>query len=240
LKIAITQPNYLPWLGYFDLFDIVDLWVCLNNVQLPNRSFIPRNRIKFSDEEWKWLTVRLKSIKNGTLINQAVLDINSRWWEEHINKIKAYYAKSEYYEEILNFFKKNIIPMPNEKYLSEYNTRIVNQLCNFMGIDIEVIFASDIITHLNGTAEEKIVKLCKKLNATYFYNFKAGVEEGLYTPATFSDNGITLYKHDYNHPTYRQVGSTFMPYMSVIDVLFNEYPNALEIIRKGSKWIKMN
>ena len=65
------------------------------------------------------------------------------------------------------------------------------------------------------------------------------MEEGLYSPVTFSENGITLYKHDYDHPTYRQPGGAFMPYMSVIDVLFNERPNTLKIIRKGSKWIKM-
>lgn len=240
MRIAITQPNYLPWLGYFDLLDVVELWVSLDNAQFSKGSFIPRNRIKFSDEEWKWLTVRLKSVKNETLINQAVLDKSNRWWEEHLNKIKAYYAKSEYYEEVLNFLEQIIVPMPNEKYLSEYNTRIVTQLCSFIDIDIEVVFASDIITYLNGTAEEKVVKLCKKLNASSFYNFKTGVEEGLYSPATFSDNGITLYKHDYDHPTYRQLGSVFMPYMSIVDLLFNEHPNALEIIRKGSKWIKMN
>jgi len=239
LKIAITQPNYLPWLGYFDLLQTVDILVFLDNVQLVRRSFIVRNRIKTNNNEVKWLTVSLKSCPQRTLINQAVID-DSNWCEAHLNKIDTYYRSSKYYKQYIDFLQRLILPQPEDKFLSRYNKRVILELCSVLGIKTEIIDSSSLLEDLTGTAEGKILRLCNMLKPKELYTFSKGVEVGLYKGENFKKIGVDLFKHEYHHPIYNQVGSTFIPYLSIIDLLFNEGDNSFDRIKEGTKWIKVN
>ena len=74
MRVAITQPTYLPWLGYFDLLDQVDVWVCLDNVELSRRSVVRRNRVKVGDGKAAWLSVELAGYHRGMRIDAALVD----------------------------------------------------------------------------------------------------------------------------------------------------------------------
>ncbi|MBT6836579.1 MAG: WbqC family protein [Bacteroidetes bacterium] len=237
MKIAITQPNFIPWLGYFDLLDSIDLWISLDNVQMVKRSFIVRNKIKAVGSDPKWLTVSLKKANQSILINQTELD-EKDWHIDAINKIKSYYSTAPFYKKYISVVEE--ILSPKEKLLSVYNQRTVMDLAQLIGISVEIKTATSLIPLLEGNPEDKIMSLCEILKPTEFYNFEKGIDIGLYSGENFAKHQIQLFKQNYQHPVYTQADPEFSPYLSILDLLFNMGENSLEVIRKGRNWVKVN
>lgn len=238
MRVAVTQPNFLPWLGYFALLDQIDLWVSLDNVQHVRRSFIVRNRIKSPDGAVRWLTVRLEHAPQTAKINEVRLH-PSDWWGEHLDLIRESYQKAPYFSVFFEELAELLPPRPDESTLGEYNRRIVMELSRYLGITLESREASEICPILEGSPEEKILTICDRLKPSEFYNFQTGVEVGLYHPEAFHQHGMKLFKQTYRHPEYRQQGNGFVPYLSVIDLIFNVGPEAaLNLIRSGSEWTR--
>lgn len=236
MRLAVTQPNYLPWLGYFGLLHQIDKWVSLDNVQHVRRSFIVRNRIKSSRDEVRWLTVRLDHAPQTSLINEVRLHA-SDWWREHLDQIRESYAKAPYFMEIYEDLKEVLPPRSREATLGAYNHRVVMDLSKRLGIEVDSVESSAICPILEGGPEEKILKICEHLKPTEFYNFQTGVDVGLYHAEAFRVRGMKLFKQTYHHPTYRQIGQEFTPYLSVIDLVFHVgWAEALQVIRSGNHW----
>ena len=234
-KIAITQPNYLPWLGYFELLDAVDLWIVLDNVMLGSKSFVNRNRILINDSE-VWLTISLESRSQKSYINNVNLNM-SGWWNDHLNKLRNCYRNSKYYNETMQFLEM-ILP-PKENLLSDYNLRIVSSICELLEISVEIKKASDYAKEYYDSPQDRILELCDVFNASQYYNFKKGVDIGLYNAKVFKDAGISIFKQEYIHPIYSTGSQMFKSYMSIVDLLFHHYDASLEIIRSGRNWIKV-
>lgn len=239
MKVAITQPNYIPWIGYFDLLNKVDLFIAFDNVQFVKRSFIGRNRVKSPNETPTWLTVNLDSCKREDKINEVYLKDND-WHQSHLQKLKAYYAKAKYFDLYFGFFSELLKPLKSDDSLATYNVRLLKAIAIELGIKTKIVRSSNYIEELSGSAEDKILSLCNKIDVSAYYNFQKGVEEGLYKPENFTKVGIKLFKQKYIHPQYSQTGNTFLPYLSIIDLMFNEGEKSLEIINSGSNWEKLN
>lgn len=239
MKVAVTQPNYIPWIGYFDLLDEVDLFVAFDNAQFVKRSFIVRNRVKSPNGEPVWLTVNLHSNKRGDKINEVFLN-DSDWSKKHIQKIEMYYRNAPFYDEYIEVISKLLKPLETESTLSEYNIRLLNEFSKLLSIETKIVKASDFMKHIEGSAEDKILKICKEVGASSYYNFKKGVEEGLYDPGHFTEQDVKLFKQDYVHPTYEQINGEYIPYLSIVDLLFNQGDKTFDIIKSGSNWVKLN
>lgn len=237
MRVAVTQPNFLPWLGYFDLLDQVDLWVSLDNVQLTRRSFIVRNRIKLADDRPRWLSVSLKKVAQDCEIRAAELAPGA--WARSLGQVlRENYRKARYSDQ-LDELCELLEPVSGDQNLARYNERILLRLAQMLGLRFQIARASELEPELSGTAEEKIFSLLSHFDVTHFYNFRRGIEMGLYDPKSFARRGIRLLKHDYQHPEYRQLGQTFEPQLSIVDLLLNEGPRAAEIVRSGSRWMEM-
>jgi hypothetical protein len=237
VKIALTQPNFIPWLGYFDLLDTVDCWISYDNTQVVKQSSIVRNKILSASNNLSWLTASLKKHSLKDQINKVELaDIT--WHISNSNKIRNYYRKAkffnDYIDEIVDILK------PRETLLSLYNKRIIDALSSLIGIKYDSIEASSLVANISGDREDKILHIIEKLQPAEYYNFKKGVEMGFYSKKAFNKKGIALYKQDYIHPEYKQHHNiAFIPYLSIIDLIFNEGANSLEIIREGRNWIQI-
>ena len=113
---AIMQPTYLPWIGDFDLIDFVDKYLFFDNVQLVKRNWDTRNRIKSSNGEL-FLTIPIEKTakRDETMLNNAILDLSSKWKEKHIKSVELAYKKAPFFNEvfpiisdILNYDEKNL------------------------------------------------------------------------------------------------------------------------------------
>lgn len=253
MRVAVTQPNYLPWLGYFELLDQVDVWVSLDNVDLPRRSFVVRNRVKLLDGSPTWLSLRVASCPRGTSIRDARL-ADREFATRHLRVLRENYREARFLDAHMGWLDGMLIPC--ETSVAAYNERVVRALAERLGVGFAFRRASQLVPDLRGTAQEKIFRVLDALETeagggwaddlpdgaarvTAYHNFATGVEEGLYRAADFADRGVRLLKQAYDHPAYLQTGADFLPYLSVVDVLLNMGPDALEVIRKGRRWVEV-
>jgi len=225
--VSIHQPNYMPWLGYFDKIAKSDIFVVFDNVQFPRskQHFGHRNLIK-TDKDPKWLTVPL--IGKSEFKNFNEIEINHNGWNEnHLNLIKNFYRKAKYFYQYYSDIE-NLLNL-NYETLSDLNCSLIDYFLEKLNIDTEIIYCSDLCpTEITGG--DRIMYLLKKLNATKYISGSGPGSMRYIKEEEFKDNNIELVWQNYDHPTYTQLYGEFKPYMGIIDLLFNEGKNSKNII----------
>ncbi len=224
MRIAIMQPGYLPWLGFFELMHHCDLFVIFDDVQYTKKDWRSRNKIRTKDG-WMWLTVPVQTKdRRFQLINEAVIDHTSNWRQKHIKSVEVHYGKARYLKEFFPAFKE-IVGFKWER-LVDLDLELIKWLAGALGIRRDIVMSSSLKT--TGGREEKIIAVCEALGATELYDTKAS--STFLDRAAFENRGIKLEFQDYQHPVYRQLYEPFLAQMSVIDLLFNYGPESLGMI----------
>jgi len=231
---AIMQPDYLPWLGYFNLIDQSDVFVFLDDVQLEKNDWQIRNRIKTFHGELL-LSVSRKRNKGQTLplIKETEITDSPDWKKKHLKSIETAYKKAEFFDEVFH----SIEPLINSNLtiLSEFNINIIKSISDMIGIKKEFVISSE-LSNIDGKKDEKIVKICKSIGCSAYLS-PVGAADYINRKklgGVFPDNNISLHYQNYSHPTYKQLYGAFIPHMSIVDLLFNEgFGESLKIIRKG-------
>jgi hypothetical protein len=210
------------------MIDLVDVFVFFDDVQFVKDSWQRRNRLKFQDS-MKWISVPV--IKNfGQKINQVQINNSIDWKHEHSNKIHSYYNKAPFYDEY-----ESIIHSYYERdweYLVDLNTWIIEDLTNVLGIEKPQFIRASEIKGIESQKTDRVLDILESLGADESI---VGPTARTYTEKQkFLDKNINLYWYDFNHPVYPQLGEEFSPYLSVIDLIFNTGPDAINYIRKGT------
>lgn len=232
--IAIMQPTYMPWLGYFSMIDQVDEFVFLDNVQIEKRSWQVRNKIKYNDAE-KILTIPIK--KENSHENRHIFSTSysgDDWKKSHIDSIRQAYSKAKYFDTVIPFLE-NIY---RQKYTSigEFTETIIMEICKKIGITTPFYLA----TKMNalGHKDQLLVNICNIRNADAYLSPQGSATyiEAINPAGEFGINNVDLFYLNYEHPQYTQLGKNFMAYIGVYDLLFNEgFESALAIIRSGAR-----
>lgn len=227
MTAVIMQPTYLPWMGYFDLMDSADAFVLLDTVQFEKQSWQQRNRIKTGDAESKWLTVPvIQGLKQK--IKDVRIEGSNPWRRKHWGTICQHYKRAPYW----NLYSEGLSALYSQdwSYLFDWNVAVITFLKEQFGIRTKILRASDI--PVSGDRVGLLVNICRYLK-TDVYLSPVGSADYIAENNIFSSEGITLIYQQFTHPVYRQLYGEFMAYMSAIDLLFNEGPSSLEIIRSG-------
>tara|TARA_B100000963_G_scaffold274789_1_gene243012 strand:- start:8324 stop:9088 length:765 start_codon:yes stop_codon:yes gene_type:complete len=234
LICGIMQPTFLPWCGYFDMIDQVDYFVLYDDVQLAKRSWQVRNRIKSHDGEF-YLTLPIKKTKgrDDLLIIDSEISYEQKWLKKHLRTIENFYRKSDYYDEIYNFIYKHYM----KKYdsLSKFNSDFIINVSDKIGIKTRFVHSST-MNNLKGVKDERLTSICKRLKSKIYLSSQGSSSYiELKNPGgEFSKKSIDLYYHFYNHPVYKQLNGKFIPYLSILDLLFSVgFSQSLNVIRSG-------
>lgn len=230
--IAIMQPTYLPWIGYFNMINMVDEFVFLDDVQLVKRSWGVRNRIKASNGELL-LTVPIKKTKSRdeTLYSNAIINYEEQWVKKHLITLKLNYKKSKYFDEIYAFIQE--ILLKNTDIIGKLNIEIITEISCKIGIKTK-FFKSSELSNIEGKKDTQLVSICKNTNATHYLSAigSASYIESESPGGAFNKNNIQLVYHNYKHPVYEQLYGDFISNLSIVDLLFNYgFASALEIIK---------
>jgi hypothetical protein len=229
------QPTYIPWLGYFDLIDRVGKFIFLNDVQLATRSWQVRNRIKTQQGEL-FLTIPIRRGGKSRLETKIIeTEINETvWWrEKHLKSIHVAYRRSGYFNEVFPFLE-GLIGTPFS-CLGELNMNIIMSISRRIGISTTFAKSSDFL-NIEGKKDSRLVNMCQHVGCNRYISPQGSSVyiERDNPGGAFAKSNIQLFYHNYRHPVYRQLYGEFIPYMSVIDLLFNEgFRSALSIIRSG-------
>lgn len=224
---VIMQPTYLPWMGYFDLMDNADVFVIFDTVQFEKQAWQQRNRIKTAKKESKWLTVPVVQ-ELGQRIRDVKIKAFNPWRRKHWGSIEQYYKRAPYWKPYSEGLAA-IYAQPWDS-LFELNLTLLNFLKDQLGITTKLVCASDI--PVSGEKVGLLVNICHYLKADVYIS-PVRAAEYIEEDNMFVAGGITLRYHQYEHPVYPQLFGEFLSHMSVIDLLFNQGPKSLEIIRSG-------
>ena len=228
-SVAIMQPTYLPWSGYFGLIDNVDIFVLLDNVQFAKRSWQQRNQIKTPNGS-AWLTVPVASRgKREQTIQNVLIQKDNNFSHKHKKSLEINYSKSKYF----NSESQEIFRLINsdEQYLSELNINLIKYFCERLKIKTKIIRAKDLPS--KGSKADLLCSICQELNADNYIS-PPGSKDYLKESDSFEKAKIALNYFSYKHPIYNQLWGEFIPYMSIIDMLFNCGEESIDLIKMNS------
>lgn len=225
---AIMQPTYLPWIGYLDLIDRSDVFVFLDSVQFARRSWQQRNRVNAPSGP-QWLTVPVLSKgKREQRICEVVIDASSRFAESHLRTIRHLYASAPFFEAY--YGPLSDVLRGGYERLVDLNIAVIQWLCAAIGIATPTLRSSTL--EAQGRKADLLAEICGTLGAARYLSAE-GSREYIQASDAFARRGIEVVYHQYQHPEYRQQGTGFTPYLSSLDLLLNEGPSSLTVIRQG-------
>jgi hypothetical protein len=224
--IGILQSNYIPWKGYFDIIHSVDEFVLYDDAQFTQRDWRNRNRIKTPDG-LKWLTIPVE-VKGK--FPQKIKDTrisDSGWARKHWSLISANYSKAEYFSGYRELFEELYLAC-EEEYLSQVNFRFLEAINQLLGITTRISWSSNY--NLIEGKNERLVSLCQQAGAK---KFLLGPAAQVYLDETlFQQENIEVEWMDYSsYPEYRQLFPPFNHGVTILDLIFNEGPNATNLMK---------
>ena len=209
------QPYFFPYIGYFQLINAVDKFVIYDNIEYTKKGWINRNRILKEGVDLL-ISLPLKKDSDFLFVNQRYLaDDWSKSKQKLINSIKESYRKAPHFEDTFNLVQE-IFNYSNSN-LFEFILHSVLQTCKFIGIETEIIVSSTLDYNNELKSEEKVIAICKSIEATQYINSIGGVE--LYNKNNFSGQGIELNFIKSKPIIYNQFKNEFVPWLSIIDVM---------------------
>ena len=213
--VAIHQPEYLPWLGFFKKMMNVELFVFLDDVQFRKKGWQNRNRIRINDG------TTLLSIPVHThsypKINEVTIDNEKNWSIRHKKSILYNYARAPYFDEIKDFIES--IFEKKFQYLVNLNTEIIKFIMNELEIKSKIVFSSELEISKKGS--DRVLDICKAVGADHYITGTFWAESNLRVEE-FKKSNIDVEFQKFQHPIYKQIHGEFIPEMSIIDLLFNK------------------
>ena len=227
--LGISQPTFFPWIGYFSFLDRINKLIFLDDVQFAKRSWQQRNNIKLNGQK-QLLTI---SVKSKGKFNQKISEVEIIY-DKNLEQIKKriFYAYKDtnyfknYYECICSILDKK------HTHLSELNIDLIKFFIKALNIKIDFDYSSKYLLDLN--KEKLIFELCK-LNDCTQYLTTIGSKDYLEGFQVIPETNIKISYFEYQDIQYKQLYKNFIPKLSILDLLFNEGNNSIDIIRKGFK-----
>lgn len=220
-KVAIVQSNYIPWKGYFDLINRVDEFILFDDMQYTRRDWRNRNKIK-SSQGPLWLTIPVEVTgKYFQKIKETVVS-DAAWGQKHWRTITHNYSKATHFKTYQDRFEELYLGS-NERYLSEINHRFLRAICQLLGIETKISWSMDYQPSEGKT--ERLVDLCRQAGATEYLS--GPMAKDYIEAQLFEKEGIKLCYMNYSdYPEYHQLFPPFEHYVSILDLIFNEGPQA--------------
>ena len=231
-KVAVSQSNYIPWRGYFDLINYVDEFIIFDDMQYTKRDWRNRNIIKTSNGLiWLTIPVNVKGKFNQKINNTEIAD--NSWQKNHLKSIQVNYSKSKYFDIIMPLLE-NLYKKQNFNNLSSCNIEFIKLINNFLNIKTKISNSSDFF--LESDKNERLTSLVEQTCGKIYVSGPAG--QNYINIDFFRKKNISVEWFDYdNYKRYDQLWGDFENNVSIIDLLMNEGFNATNFLKSNIKKI---
>lgn len=221
--VAILQPGYLPWLGFFDQIRRADVFVYYDDVPFDKHGWRNRNRVK-SPNGPLWLTVPVCHKGLGQpAIREVAIDHHRPWPRKHVATLRQLYARAPHREPHLSQLAA-LLDQPWEN-LAELDMAVAALLCRWLGLTPPLYRASEL--GIAGGQSQRLVNLCRHFNASHYLTGDAARD--YLDTALFAAHGIAVVWQEYRHPVYEQLHGPFLSHLSAVDLIFNHGAAGREI-----------
>lgn len=218
--VSIHQPNFFPWLGYFDKIARSDIFVFLDHVQFPKTGGgVWSNRVKMLvGGEARWVTAPIRRSFHGVAtVNEIEWADEQPWRSKLLKTLSTNYGRAPYFSETMDLLIP-LIEWPDAK-LSSFNIHAIKTIAGYLGIPHEHTITSSQL-QAQGAATDLLIEITQKMGGTTY--MCGGGASGYQLDDTFKKTGITLMYQHFAHPNYPQLGNeVFVAGLSIVDVLMN-------------------
>lgn len=225
MRLAIMQPYFFPYIGYFQLIHAVDAFVVYDDVNFIKGGWINRNYILVKGDRAR-ITLQLQGASPNVLINQVKAGENGR---KLLKSIEQAYSRAPQYHRVFPIIED--ILTYDQKNLALYLSYGLQRICSYLGLFPRWYTSSQINKDNNLHGQEKVLEICEALGATHYINMPGG--KALYDKKSFSDHDIRLSFIQPKSSTYLQFGKEFVPNLSIIDVMmFNDEEQCSTLLKE--------
>jgi WbqC-like protein len=228
-RLVVLQPSFLPWLGHLDQYVWADTFVMYDDTQFDKNGWRNRNRILGSNGV-TWLTVPVKTKGlNKPLNTEVPINNQTRWQKKMLATIRQSYSKLPYFEPYFPGLEEAL--SKEYEFLIDLNMATFRWIIHSLDLRWKVVRSSQL--EVPGRKTERLVALCEKFEATDYLTGDAARD--YLDERQFEDVGVKVHWHNYVHPVYDQGNEEFVPYLSVVDLLFREGPRSADILSQSRK-----
>jgi len=234
MKVAMMQPSFLPWQGFFELVYQAERFIFLDDFQFSVQSYHQRNRLFSNQGQVGWYTVPIQKSSSFKLpINKVTMVETIPWRSKMWKRIRQNYSRAKYYDGVAPSIEKWL--MSSTRSLAENNLNFILIACRMLGLERDYRFSSQLPS--DKQRSERVLELLQWCEADQYYcargSFGYMLEDSL-----FPVDGIDIYFQDFKPKTYPQVGSEeiFYPYLSILDSLMNIGPaQTMKLVMNGTE-----
>ena len=234
MNVAMMQPAFLPWQGFFELIYRSDIFVILDDFQFSPQSYHQRNKLFVSAGTTGWYTVPVQKAHSfGAPLNAAQIDERSPWRKKFLTRLQHNYGKTLFFEPVFSIIE-NRMAEPTES-LAALNVRLIKSVIELLGWNRELRFSSEYYS--DKTRSELVLELLRWCRVSRYFA-AAGSYGYMREDAVFPVSDIELQFQNFQPDTYIQqgVGKDFIPYLSIFDALFNVGPLQTRLmVENGTK-----
>jgi hypothetical protein len=225
-RICIHQPDFVPYLGFFDRLIDSDVYVVYDDVQFHKTRWHHRDKIK-TPRGPAWLTLPVQKPEFGQFIAQIRLAPDrDRWVSSHLALLSENYRKAPYFADTIGGIEHLYRTAPGD--LSGFNMAFIRHMLDVFDLSVEIVTSSSLAC--DGTRNGRLVEIVKAVGGTHYLSGTGALD--YLEPGVFEDAGIRLEMQDFRHPVYPQQFEAFEPYLSCLDLLFNCGPDAATVLRQ--------
>lgn len=225
MRAGIIQSSYIPWRGYFDFIDSVDLFVVFDDIPFGSKgNWRQRNQIK-TPAGPKWLTVPVNS-KREWPIDRVRIDHPSRpWQDQHRRMLREWLGAAPHFGDALAIWEQGIAAGGDS--ISRLNVALIRPICAYLRIDTPVVMSRDY--PVTGTKTERLLNLLDRVGADVYLS--GPTARGYLDENRFRERGIRLEYKSYDYPPYPQLWGEFFGAVTVLDLIANTGPDARRFLK---------
>jgi hypothetical protein len=212
VRVAIHQPNYLPWCGYWAKLLACEMFVFLDDAQMPGgQSYVYRTQLRNREMPF-WLSIPIRRSLSSAIRDVRFAD--QKWAFRHLQTFQAHYGRAPFFPEVMSLCA-GVYANPGE-LLADFNIRLMRLVAEYLGIQCEFIRSSDVDAH--GRGDDRLIEICRRVGGTTYLSGKGG--QKYQDAAKFAEAGIELQILLYTPRPYPQGRHPFVGGLSIMDALF--------------------
>lgn len=222
MKVAIMQPYLFPYIGYFQLVNAVNLFVFLNDVNFIKKGWINRNRILLDGKDFVF-TVPCKNVSQNKRICHTEVSLEQEQRMKILRTIEHAYKKAPFFDKVYPLIES--VFESDYSYIDELAIFSVTQTCHYLGINTAFKRSASLYNNEELKKGARLIDICHQENSTEYINPKGGMD--IYSKEQFLKDGIQLSFLSTGRIQYAQFGDSFLPDLSIIDMLMFNHPEEI-------------
>lgn len=228
MKLAIMQPYFLPYIGYFQLMAAVDEFIVYDNIKYTKKGWINRNRLLQNNKDSVFSLPLMQGSDSSNIVERELASSYSE--DKLLNQFRGAYGNAPHFKPTFELLQR--IVRCKDRNLFRYLHHSIQQVCAELRLSTTLRVSSEIPIDHSLKAQDKVIAICKAVGASTYINAAGG--QALYDYPSFEAAGVQLQFLQSRPFEYSQFGAPFVPWLSIVDVLmFNHHDVVRECIVSG-------